>query len=813
MEEMAVVAGILAAVIFLVVPIWMLVLLHNIRTRQEEQGRQHEQDLRRLGNQLQQLRLSTEKPILGTDTHAARTSAATVAAAPVRPQPAATITPPIITPAILPPAIPVPQKAIIVAPAVPQNPPEVVDTVASRILRATWNWLIVGEEYRRPGNSIEEAVATNWLIRIGVLALVVCIGFFLKYSIDNGLLGPQARVAMCSLGGASLIAGGVRLFGKRYHLLGQGLAGTGLATLYFAVYAATGLFHLLPVPAGFFLMAFVTFTAGLLAIRYQTVLLAVLGTLGGYLTPVMLSTGQRHDLWLFGYVLLLALGVTGVAWRQRWTALTYLSFVCHNLLFFAAVNWGLKGVDFATTMPFFAAYFVVFTSAIFGPCLTRDRTVSALEPMGLFLTAAVFFYGSYEMVQNSFSQGAVAWVTLGMAAYYTGHVYFFLRRAREQAAFLATFLGLAAGSLALTLPLLLSHAWLTMSWSMLALVAMWTALKLQSTFLRGLALALQAYVLLKLGVMDLTSAYDVALPASLHAYWPVLLDRALQFGVPITSYWLSSRLLSRMSPALRQAAPPHGGPWGVTCLVTMYALLFLVLNLEGYRLSGLVWQPCQITVLTLIWVGFGLHLLARRERLETALCTWFAAVVLFALTIKFFFDFDLWQPNVEHLVYDVHYQKAGGVLRLLDVGVIVAYLALAWHVWRRRDDVRVWALASGYTALGLLFLHLTFETATFSDQFLPGFRGGSVSVLWALYAFALIISGVWWQIRALRYLGLGLFGVVVAKIFLVDLEHLAAIYRIAAFGVLGVVLLLAAFVYLRQSHQVKAPGSEEELAP
>lgn len=822
-----------------VVAIWILKLLYGIRARQDEMTQQHEKGLRQLSEQFHQLRGRADTLASRVDALINKPSKPESPSAPLPAQPLPIAEPGLVAPAIptkpiasYPPVLPVssrptpataPQPAPALAPAYKSTAPapapityepetSLADTVAGRILRATWNWLVVGEEYRRPGESVEAAVATNWLIRIGVLVLVVGIGFFLKYSIDKGLLGPQARVAMCFLGGAGLLVGGVRLFGRQYSLLGQGLAGAGLATLYFAVFAATNLFHLIPTLAGFALMAFVTFTAGFLAVRYQTVLLAVLGTLGGYLTPIMLSTGQHNDLGLFSYLLLLALGITGIAWRQRWPALTYLSFVCHNLIFFADVNWIPRGVDFATTMPFFAAYFVLFTTAVILPCLTRGQEVSSLEPTGLFLIAAVFFYGSYELVQNTFNTRAVAWVTLGMAAYYTGHVYFFLQRSRFNRAFLATFLGLAAGALTLTFPLLLTKAWLTMSWSILALVGIWTALKLQSSFLRGLALLLQLFVVIKLGVLDLASAYDVALPLSFENYWPVLLDRAMQFGVPTLTFWLSSRMLARMPPATEKSAPEHGGAWGIACLATMYVFLFLVLNLELYRMSELLWKPCQLTVLTLVWVGFGLHFLTRQERLGPALFSWLAGLAMLGITIKLFVDFGLWQPDIEHFVYEVHYKEAGGLMRLLDVGVVSAYLALAWQVWRSRDAARNWAMASGYTAIAILFLHLTFETATFCDQYVPGFRGGSVSVLWALFAFALLISGIKWLTRPLRYLGLGLFCVVVAKVFLVDLEHLASIYRIAAFVVLGVVLLLAAFVYLRQTQQASNITSGEERA-
>ena len=780
-----------------------LILLRRLRQRLDEQKRQRDDDMDVLMREMRNLRVEPTQP---ADTPPPPAPVKPVVSAPLIP-------PPLAAPAQVPPvpvaATPVhaPHTAVPQAPAPTAPQAEHVDSAAARILRETWNWLIVGSEYRRPGVSIEEAVATNWLIRIGVLVLVVGIGFFLKDSIDRGLLGPQARVAMCFLTGAGLIGGGVRLFGRRYHILGQGLAGAGVATLYFAVFAAAGLFHLIPLPAGFVLMAFVTLAAGILAVRHQTVLLAMLGTLGGHLTPVMLSQVQGSDLWLFGYLLLLALGITGVAWRQRWPALTYMSFVCHNALFFHAVHWNAC----ATTLPFFAAYFVLYTTAIFLPVITRDKQVSALEPIGLFLVAAVFLYGGYELVLTSFNRTAVAWVTIGMAAYYTAHVYFFLRRRAQDRAFLATFLGLAGGALTLTLPLLLSHAWLTMAWSVLALVAMWVSQKLESPFLRALALALHGFVACKLGSFDLLAAYGDLQPASLGAYGPELLAHTMQFGVPVASFWLSSRLLVRLPADMpEQDARPRLGAWGIVCLVAMYALLFLVLNIELFHVCGLLWAPCQGAALTLIWVVFGLHLLARHERLGDGLCIGLALLVLLALIGKFICDFAGWDPELEHGVYDQRAQDGGTLLRLADAGMLVAYLALAWRVWRQRAATRFWAWACGYVALAILFLHLTFETATVSDLWLPGFRGGSVSIFWALFAFALIFSGIRWQVRTLRGLGLVLFTVIVAKVFLVDLSHLASVYRIAALVVLGIVLLLAAIVYLRHDRPAARDRIQKE---
>ncbi len=174
---------------------------------------------------------------------------------------------------------------------------------------------------RRPAINWEQFMGAKLFAWLGGLALFLCVVFFVKYSFEHNLIPAQVRVAIGFVVGVGLIVGGLRLArNDRYRITAQTLVAAGVVSLYGVTFACNSIYHFAffgPVPT-FLLMTLITAAAFVLAVRLNAQVVAILGMLGGFTTPLLLNTGHDNAIGLFGYIAILIAGLAAVALRQGW---------------------------------------------------------------------------------------------------------------------------------------------------------------------------------------------------------------------------------------------------------------------------------------------------------------------------------------------------------------------------------------------------------------------------------------------------------------------------------------------------------------
>lgn len=207
----------------------------------------------------------------------------------------------------------------------------------------------------------EQFLGVKFFAWVGGLVAFLGVVFAVKYSFEQGWISPTMRVIGGAVIGCGLIVGGLRMDRGKFAVLVQALCSSGVLMLYGSTYASHAFYEVVPsVTMAFLLMAMVTASAFVLSVRMNAQVVAVLGLVGGFLTPILLSTGVDRTLALFGYIALLDIGLIAVALRQRWT---YLAMLGAAGTVFMQMGWTVK--FFAGDRFGDATMIFVFFSALF----------------------------------------------------------------------------------------------------------------------------------------------------------------------------------------------------------------------------------------------------------------------------------------------------------------------------------------------------------------------------------------------------------------------------------------------------------------
>ncbi len=600
--------------------------------------------------------------------------------------------------------------------------------------------------------ALETRVGLTWINRIGTVTVILAAAFFFKYAVDNQWIGEAGRVVLGVLAGFAMLGFGEWTWRRGYRIYAQGITATGIAILYLSFWAAFQVYHLVPQGFAFALMVATTAMAAALAIHYGALAISVLGLIGGFLTPVLLSTNVDRPWALFSYLLLLDVGAMAVARSQRWRALEGLAMAGTALLYTAWFS-NRFNVEKQTVATVFAlAYYALFALAESDPALSVLQILAnvailaiwappATTSLWLALALAVAGLALAERRAWPVAQLVVFGTWWAVAAPHDRHI------GETVAAF--------------TIGFLLFLGWV--AWRLLV-----KRFETRTQDLAVVALNGAAYFALSYRLLD----------PDYHAYMGLF--AAALAGLHLA---LGLRLWNSQPEDRRDVRP--------VLLLVGVALTFLTLAAPIQFSSYQITMAWAVEAAALTWIG--LRTGARRMV--------YAALAVFFLTLARLYAVDSW-IHVDTLLANARF------LTFLTAAVAL-FLSARWI------GTGVMALAPYVAAHFVLLWALALETLGQAERSTPAANLASVetvslSILMAAYGAVLVTLGVLTRAGIDRMLGLGLLAVVVAKLYLYDVWQLEKVYRIVAFSFLGVVLLATSYLYSRYRTKIESWWRDEE---
>jgi len=561
------------------------------------------------------------------------------------------------------------------APPLPAFAPQ-QDSSAPPVATPTFGYS--GPSSPEDGRSLENRIGSQWFNRIGILAVLIAMAWFLKMAMDNHWIGPLGRVLIGLIAGAVLITWSERFRRHGYVIFSYSLKAIGGGTLYLSLWAAFSLYHLIPPSVAFVAMILVTAFNGYMAWAQDAELLGLYAIVGALSTPVLVSTGENHEITLFTYLLMLNIASLVLVALRPWSRLLFGAFVGTVLLFMGWWSEYYTASQFAWTSFFLTAFFILFA---FAPRLVRvdledgaphsvwDNLALVVLPIA---NAALGFATYYALFDKFHSDWAGAWLAVGFAAFYL----LLLRlpaqgKLRESPALLsALHLTAAVVFLTIAIPIKAQGNWLTIGWLVEGAALLWMAARLRLLLLRVLAL-----ICLAMGFIALVTVYANA------STTPVFNARFGTYCLAIAVFAFAAWVAFR-AEAEGKSDKAISGAWTTIAAGAALTVNFLVLLAIGLEIHSYWWS--------LRWDGNYIQLQNYRMYAQFTYSVWFMIFGAILLGVGFWrrSAFLRWQALVllavtivKVFLYDMSTLSQG--YRILSFLVLGALLFAVSFVYQR----------------------------------------------------------------------------------------------------------------------------------
>jgi uncharacterized membrane protein len=683
-------------------------------------------------------------------------------------------------------------------------------------------------------SNLEKFIGENLINKIGIAVTIIGVGIGAKYAIDHQLISPWTRIILGYLVGIGLFGFAFRLKQKYQNFSAVLLSGS-MTIMYFITFAAYTFYNLIPVLLAFMLMVLFTVFTVTAAIKYNMQVVSLIGLVGAYAVPFLLSDGSGNVLVLFSYISLINIGILVIAFKKYWKILYYASFLLTWLIY---LTWYIpnykESEHFAIALVFVSVFFATFYIIFLAYKLTRKEKYEIYDILFLVANSGVFYGLGYATLDSNItSEGLTGLFTLGNAVIHfaVAAVIWFNRPADR--GLLSSVTGLGLVFVTIAIPVQLNGNWVTLLWCGEAAALFWIGRTRGLAVYELLSYPLMFAVFLSI-IHDWTSVYSgYNLPEPETRVVFIFNINFLTSLLIVFSFGFIQYFISRpkyISPLARQEALLKIMVFSVPAILLIILYCSFLLEISTFwiqkYLDSLVTTNKELTVplhfrnedllkyssisiFIYSFLFFSLLSFVNIKWIKNAMLGLFnlgISTILLGvfLTLGLYAIGELRESYLSQALSDFYYR--GG----LNIGIRYISFVFAGLV-----------IMSVYKYVGMAFiqvdlkkefdflLHATIltilgnELINWMDLYSPGqsYKLG-LSILFGVYALLLVALGIWKQKTHLRIAAIVLFAATLLKLFFYDLASLNTISKTIVFVILGVLLLVISFLYNKYKGQI-----------
>ena len=686
------------------------------------------------------------------------------------------------------------------------------------------------DDWFKPKKSInwERFIGENLFSKIGIGIIIIGVFIGVKYSIEHNLISPAMRLVLSYLVGAGLFVAGAMLK-KKYESFSAVLVSGAMTIFYFVTFIGYSVFNFFPQSLTFILMFLFTAFTVAASLNYNKVVIALIGLVGSYAVPFLLSDNSGRVSILFAYTAIINIGVLIISFYKQWRSLYLSAFAFTWLMLLSLWANNYEYDNFAPYFTFNLVTFLTFYIAFIFQKIHQEKELKGLDVV-LFLFNSLLFFSMGVWYIHDYSIGnrtAIAAFTLGNALLHFGVAYYFHIKKFPSQGLKYLILVLALSFATLVIPIQFKGSWITVFWSAEAALLFWFGRRKNLLVYERISYAVMVLASISL-LIDWVKAPNILYIVNpdkfiyLTPFGNALFINALlysaAFGFMAYTHHLTQLANKEIYKLLSIIL-------NILCVASLYFIFFREITIlcdvralqqtpnltnnyvawEALNNFKTIWRTVYSLLFVAIYTLLNIRVFKSKQLGEiqfgiSTLLT-FIFMTLGLYTFSELRESYLDNPQLSLWFLNVRY-----------VGIVVfAIFCYTSYLLSRFLNLKEEMQKSLEFVLHLIILWVASSELLHWTEL---YRSASnyklgLTILWGSYALFLVVLGIFKRKKHLRISGIVLIGFSILKLFLYDTTHLDALRKTIVFVILGFLVLVASFFYNKYTNKIEETDKSE----